>query len=116
MDTWCLSEPIDFLLFHNKEEEIACFESRLSGYLDSLYQLAIGNCTENSVAYSICRLPTTTSSSSSSLSVTSEQIAQAITSCLVTAHKYYSMPRLTSADYPETRDTGHSIRHSIFAR
>ncbi|CAH8440520.1 unnamed protein product [Schistosoma turkestanicum] len=110
MDTWCLSEPIDFVLSRNKEEELACFESRLSSYLDALHQLFTGSCTENQIALSICRLPTT------SASVTCEQIAQAITTCLVTAHRYYSMSHLSSADYPETRDSGHSIRHSLFAR
>ncbi|CAH8487270.1 unnamed protein product [Heterobilharzia americana] len=110
MDTWCLSEPIDFLLLRNKEEEIASFESRLSSYLESLYHLAMGSCTENPVALSICRLPNTAAT------ITTEQIAQAIITCLVTTHRYYSMPRVSSADYPETREAGHSIRHSIFAR
>ncbi|CAH8465235.1 unnamed protein product [Schistosoma guineensis] len=110
MDTWCLSEPIDFVLFRNKEEELACFESRLSSYLDALHQLFTGSCTDNPIALSICRLPNTSGS------VTYEQITQAITTCLVTAHRYYSMSQISSADYPETRDSGHSIRHSLFAR
>lgn len=110
MDTWCLSEPIDFVLFRNKEEELACFESRLSSYLDALHQLFTGSCTDNPIALSICRLPNTSGS------VTYEQITQAITTCLVTAHRYYSMSQISSADYPETRDSGHSIRHNLFAR
>uniref|UniRef100_A0A5K4F545 Phorbol-ester/DAG-type domain-containing protein n=1 Tax=Schistosoma mansoni TaxID=6183 RepID=A0A5K4F545_SCHMA len=110
MDTWCLSEPIDFVLFRNKEEELACFESRLSSYLDALHQLSTGSCIDNPIALSICRLPNTSGS------VTYDQITQAITTCLVTAHRYYSMSQISSADYPETRDSGHSIRHSLFAR
>ncbi|TNN10184.1 kinase c eta type [Schistosoma japonicum] len=110
MDTWCLSEPIDFVLFRNKDEELASFESRLSNYLEVLHQFATGSCTDNPIALSVCRLPNT------SATVTSEQIAQAITACLVTAHRYYSMSHLSSVDYPETRDAGHSIRQSLFAR